>query len=215
MGGHAPVGGRGKDISQPVAADRGTQSRVGTIDFVAGHPRRGNTCGHGPVDQRDSRPSRTSTPRHAEVVRSDEIAARSDRSLQRTPTATDQGLRCEPRRPRRIRLSSQTLNNAAVAAPTSADTPTSAIPIYGCSTKSLDTTVLNQLGQAPVPSSRGGLSRPRKHRRQRATRPHFHARRATTGGIIGARVIIQRVQHTLSLGQCTFRVHNRHVRSIG
>jgi hypothetical protein len=53
MGRHAPVGRHGKDIAQPVAADRGTQPRVGTIDFVAGHPRRGNLRGHGPVDQRD------------------------------------------------------------------------------------------------------------------------------------------------------------------
>ena len=53
MGRHAPVGCHGKDIPQPVAADRGTQPRVGTIDFVAGHPRRGNLRSHGPVDQRD------------------------------------------------------------------------------------------------------------------------------------------------------------------
>ena len=46
-----------------------------------------------------------------------EIAARSDRSPPRTPSATDQGLRYEPRRPRRIQLSSQTPNNAAVTAP--------------------------------------------------------------------------------------------------
>ena len=70
--------------------------------------------------------ARPSVRRHAVAVRSDEIAARSGRSPPRTPSATDQGLRYEPRRPRRIRLSSQTLNNAAVTAPTSADTPATA-----------------------------------------------------------------------------------------
>jgi hypothetical protein len=69
-----------------------------------------------------TRPSQPSTPRHAAVVRSDEIAARSDRSPRRTPTGTDQGLRYEPRRPRHIQMCSQTPNNAAVTAPTSADT---------------------------------------------------------------------------------------------
>ncbi|MEQ0683250.1 hypothetical protein ABLO03_13460, partial [Mycobacterium tuberculosis] len=48
--------------------------------------------------------------------------------------ATDQGLRYEPRRPPHIEKLSQTENNAAVTALTSADTPASAIPIYGCST---------------------------------------------------------------------------------
>ncbi len=50
---------------------------------------------------------------------------------------THQGLRYEPRRPRHIQMCSQTPNNAAVTAPTSADTPASAIPIYGCSTSLL------------------------------------------------------------------------------
>jgi len=36
-------------------------------------------------------------------------------------------------------MCSQTPNNAAVTAPTSADTPASAIPIYGCSTRCPDT----------------------------------------------------------------------------
>ena len=69
------------------------------------------------------RPSQPSVRRHAAAVRSDEIAARCDPGPPRTPSATDQGLRYEPRRPRRIQMSSQTPNNAAVTALTSADTP--------------------------------------------------------------------------------------------
>ena len=76
-----------------------------------------NSCGPAP------RPSRASTRPHAAAARSGRNAARSDRSPPRTQSTTDQGLRYEPRRPRHIQLSSQTPNNAAVTAPTSADTP--------------------------------------------------------------------------------------------
>src|SRR6185312_4658251 len=69
------------------------------------------------------RPSPPSVHRHAEEVQTDETAARCDPAPPRTPPATDQGLRYEPRRPRHIQMSSQTPNNAAVTALTSADTP--------------------------------------------------------------------------------------------
>ena len=75
--------------------------------------------------------------RRAAAARTGQTAARSGRSPRRTPSTTDQGLRYEPRRPRRIRCSSQTPNDAAVTAPTSADTPTyrdTQVTIYGCST---------------------------------------------------------------------------------
>src|SRR6185436_12096107 len=86
-----------------------------------------NSFGPGP------KPSQPSAHQHAEEVRTDEIAARSDPVPPRTPPANDQGLRYEPRRPRHIQKYSQTPNNAAVTALTSADTPASAISIYGCS----------------------------------------------------------------------------------
>src|SRR6185312_16594937 len=76
-----------------------------------------NSCDPAP------RPFPTSARQHGAVVHTARIAARSGRSPPRTPSTTDQGLRCEPRRPRRIQLSSQTPNDAAVTAPTSADTP--------------------------------------------------------------------------------------------
>src|SRR4030088_2479852 len=81
------------------------------------------------------KPSRPSIRRHGARVRTGRNAPRSDRSPPRTPSTTDPGLRYEPRRPRLIQLSSQTPNNAAVTAPTSADTPASVIAIYGCSTR--------------------------------------------------------------------------------
>ena len=84
-----------------------------------------NSCGPGP------RPSRASTRRHDAAVRSGRNAARSDRSPPRTQSTTDQGLRYEPRRPRHIQMSSQTPNNAAVTAPTSADTPVISNPDLG------------------------------------------------------------------------------------
>ena len=64
-----------------------------------------------------------STHRHDARVRSGQTAARSGRSPPRTRSTTGQGLRYEPRRPRHIQMSSQTPNNAAVTASTSADTP--------------------------------------------------------------------------------------------
>src|SRR4029077_7499691 len=81
-------------------------------------------------------PSQPSAHQHAEEVRTDEIAARPEPFPPRPPPASDQGLRYEPRRPRHIQKYSQTPNNAAVTALTSADTPASAISIYGCSTRS-------------------------------------------------------------------------------
>ena len=64
-----------------------------------------------------------STHRHDARVHTGQTAARSGRSPPRTRSTTDQGLRYEPRRPRHIQMSSQTPNNAAVTASTSADTP--------------------------------------------------------------------------------------------
>src|SRR4029078_13703499 len=60
-----------------------------------------------------------------------QIAARSGRSSTSTRTTTDQGLRYEPRRPRHIQMCSQTPNNAAVTASTSADTPETPNPELG------------------------------------------------------------------------------------
>lgn len=57
------------------------------------------------------------------AARSGKTAARSDRSPHQTQSTTDQALRCEPRRPRQLQESSQTPNDAAVTASTSADTP--------------------------------------------------------------------------------------------
>ena len=59
----------------------------------------------------------------AQAARNGQNAARSDRSPPRTQPAIGQGLRYEPRRPRQIQMCSQTPNNAAVTALTSADTP--------------------------------------------------------------------------------------------
>jgi hypothetical protein len=53
VGGHAPVGRHGQHITQTMAASGRPQSRVGAIDFVTGHPRRGNIRGHSSVDQCD------------------------------------------------------------------------------------------------------------------------------------------------------------------
>ncbi len=41
-GGDAPVGRHGQHIAQTVTADGGAQPRIGAVDFVAGHPRRGD-----------------------------------------------------------------------------------------------------------------------------------------------------------------------------
>jgi hypothetical protein len=76
-----------------------------------------NSCDPAP------RPFPTSARQHGAAAHKGQNAARSDRSPPRTPSTTDQRLRYEPRRPRRIQLSSQTPNDAAVTAPTSADTP--------------------------------------------------------------------------------------------
>ena len=43
----------------------------------------------------------------------------------------------------------------------------------------LEATVRDPSGRAPAPSSCAGSCGPRKHRRRRATRPHFHAREAS------------------------------------
>ena len=51
VGGHAPVGRDRQHIAQAVTTDGRTQPGVGAIDFIAGHPRRGNPGGHGAVDQ--------------------------------------------------------------------------------------------------------------------------------------------------------------------
>ncbi len=77
-----------------------------------------NSCGPNP------RPSQPSARQHA-ARGSKRAKSRRDpiQSPPRTLPATDQGLRYEPRRPRLILLSSQTPNNAAVTALTSADTP--------------------------------------------------------------------------------------------
>ena len=64
-----------------------------------------------------------SNHRHGATARNARNVARSDPTLRRTRSAIGQGLRCEPRRPRRIQLSSQTSNNAAATVLTSADTP--------------------------------------------------------------------------------------------
>ena len=50
-GGYGPVGRNGQHIAQSVAADRGAQPRIGTVDFVAGHPGGGNLGLYGAVDQ--------------------------------------------------------------------------------------------------------------------------------------------------------------------
>jgi hypothetical protein len=78
----------------------------------------------------------------------------------------------------------------------------------------LDTTALNQLGQAPAPSSRAGSHVQGNIGVSGRPDPIFTPVRRPPAGY-GARVIIQRVQRTLSLGQCIFRVHDTHVRSIG
>ena len=89
----------------------------------SGWPRRGVRRSSSNSCDPDPRPSLPSTRRHAAAVHTGRNAARSDRSPPRTPSTTDQGLPYEPRRPRPILESSQTPNNAAVTAPTSADTP--------------------------------------------------------------------------------------------
>ena len=67
--------------------------------------------------------------------RTGKTATRHDREPHQNPHASVLRLRYEPRRPRLILLSSQAPNNAAVTAPTSADTPHATI--YGCSTSVL------------------------------------------------------------------------------
>ncbi len=99
-----------------------------------------NSCGP------SQRPSRPSAHRYGAAAHTGRNAARSDPSPPKTPTTTDPGLRYEPRRPRPIQMYSQTPNNAAVTALTSADTPkthqsqsTAAVlasPAASCATRS-------------------------------------------------------------------------------
>ncbi len=84
--------------------------------------------------------------------------------------------RYEPRRPRHIEKLSQTPNNAAVTAPTSADTPASAIPIYGCSTTRRPRRTSGGIGTTNTVSTshRAGLAN------QTQTIPTINVRRAVT-----------------------------------
>src|SRR5271169_3790329 len=107
------------------------------------------------------RPSRPSAQRHDAAARIERNAGRFDRSPPRTQTTTDPGLRYEPRRPQPIQMYSQTPNNAAVAALTSADTPKPRQPRSTAAVLAVsesDRTQLRDDGRAHVPPRPKGIA---------------------------------------------------------